>query len=226
MKAIDSRYTLFLFIGLLPSLVFALAGIAERTSFFHYNNFTAIERSHPSDVCTGPTKWCLALVREGYRVFKGVDSTFEQVNIPTDSAIPYVVGQRSSDGNWIVYDLLKEQTLIEDTDYQKVIDVWYSLGLAQPNYVNARNTRELLVETEDSVKSRWSRDLLMWLFLGLFPLTIVTLIFGYLSRKSRQKYKNGKSKVFLVFTYIFLIPVVVIIYAAISSLAGIFRQNW
>ena len=112
MKRIIYGHTLVLCIGLLPSLAFALAGIAERTSFFHYNDFTIIERGHPSDMCSGPNKWCLALVGEGYRDFKGIDSTFEQLNIPSDSATLYIVGQRSSDNSWLVYDLQKEQILV------------------------------------------------------------------------------------------------------------------
>ena len=154
-KKIHSWGITVLFIGLLPSLAFALAGIGERSSFFHYNDLTLIERGHPSDFCSGPTHWCNALYREGYRNFKGIDSTFEQLNIPSDSATPYLIGQRSSDNSWLVYNLQKEQILIADMDYQKVIDVWYSLGFKQPTYVNARNTRELLTETKDSKSFRW-----------------------------------------------------------------------
>lgn len=40
---------------------------------------------------------------------------------------------------------------MDDVDYNKVIDVWLSLGLDQPVYVNAHNTHELLTETRDSV---------------------------------------------------------------------------
>lgn len=226
MKKIHSWGPLVLFIGLLPSLALALAGIGERSSFFHYNNFTSIERGHPSDFCSGSTKWCLALYKEGYRNLKGIDSTFEQLNIPSDSATPYLIGQRSSDNSWLVYDLEKEQVLIADTEYQKVIDVWNSLGLAQPTYVNARNTRQLLTKTKDSKVLRWKRDLQMYLFLGLFPFTLVALIFWYLNRKTKQQYKQTKSKVSLLFSYMFIAPVFVINYMAISSLIAIIRQNW
>ena len=225
-KKIHSWGITVLFIGLLPSLAFALAGIGERSSFFHYNDFTLIERRHPSDFCTGPTNWCLALYREGYRDFKGIDSTFEQLNIPSDSSTPYLIGQRSSDNSWLVYDLQKEQILIADMDYQKVIDVWYSLGFTQPTYVNARNTRELLTETKDSKSFRWKRDLQMYLIFGLFPFTPVALIFWYLSRKTKQQYQKTTSDVSLVFSYIFIVPVFFIVYMAISSLIAIIRQNW
>lgn len=226
MKKIHLWGSLVLFIGLVPSLAFALAGIGERTSFFHYNDFTLIERGHPSDFCSGPTNWCLALYREGYRDFKGIDSTFVQLNIPSDSATPYLIGQRSSDNSWLVYDLQKEQILIADTDYKKVIDVWHSLGLAKPIYVNARNTRELLTETKDSKIFRWKKDLQIYLFFGLFPFTPVALIFWYLSRKTKEQYKRTKSNVSMIFSYIFIVPVFVIIYMAISSLIAIVRQNW
>ena len=215
-----------LLIGLLPSLAFALAGIAERTSFFHYNDFTRIERGHPSDICSGSTKWCLALYRDGYRDFKGIDSTFTQLNIPSDTATPYIIGQRLSDDRWLVYDLQKEQILIEDVDYQKVIEVWCSLGLARPSYVDARNTRELLTETQDSIASRWRGDLQMWLFWGLLPLTPVALIFCYISWKTRQQCKKNRTTVLLVFSYVFLAPVLFIVYAVMSSFIAIIRQNW
>ena len=61
-----------LWIAILPEMSFALAGIAERTSFFHYNDFAQIQRGHPSDICSGATNWCLALRREGHEDFKGI----------------------------------------------------------------------------------------------------------------------------------------------------------
>jgi hypothetical protein len=57
-----------------------------------------------------------------------------------------------------VYDLKQERLLINDADYDKVIEVWLALGLTQPIYVDAHNTRELLTETRDSVTSRWRFD--------------------------------------------------------------------
>jgi len=226
MKPINSWRTLVLLIGLLPSLAFALAGIAESTSFFYYNDYAKIERGHPSDLCWGPSKWCLALRKDGRQGFRDIDFTFIQVSVPSDRAIPYFVGQRTLDDSWLVYDLQKEKTLIADIDYQKVIAVWSSLGLAQPVYVNARNTRELLTETEDSVASRWSINLQMWFFMGLLPLTPVALVFWYLSRKSRQQYRKANSMVFLVFAYLLLVPVFALIYLAISSFIGVIRYNW
>jgi hypothetical protein len=226
MKAIHSWRTLVLFISLLPSLAFALAGIAESTSFFYYNDYTKIERGHPSDLCWGPDQWCLAFRKDGYQGFKDINFTFKQVSVPADKAIPYFIGQRLSDDSWLIYDLQKEKPLIADIDYQKVIAVWLSLGLARPVYVNARNTRELLTETEDSVADRWSINLQMWFFMGILPVTPVVLIFWYLSRKSRQQYRKANSKVFLVFTYVFLVPVFALIYVAISSFIGVIRYNW
>ena len=143
-----------------------------------------------------------------------------------DTKTPYLIGQRSSDNRWLVYDLQKEQILIADIDYQKVIDVWYSLGLAQPAYVNSRNTRELLTETKDSKVFRWKRDLQMYLIFGLFPFTPVALIFWYLSKKTKQQYKQTESNASLVLSYMFIVPVFVIIYMAISSLMAIIRQKW
>jgi len=83
-----------------------------------------------------------------------------------------------------------------------------------------------LTETDDSVASRWSMSLQSWLFMGVIPLTPVALIFWYLSRKSRQQYRKANSKVFLIFTYVFLAPVIFIIYAAISSFIGVIYHNW
>jgi len=220
------KFMLVQFILLLPSPAFALAGMAESNSYFHYNDFTKIERGHPSDLCWGPSKWCLALLRDDYRKFKGIDFTFEEINTPTDQAAPYIIGRRSTDNHWLVYDLKKERFLIDDADYNKAIDVWLSLGLAQPVYVNAHNTRELLTETRDSVFNRWNVDLQMWFFYTLVLLIPIGLIFWYLSRKSRQRYENTGSNVFRIFSYLFLVPVILLIYLGISSLVQIIMHNW
>lgn len=226
MKSIPARLILFIFFILSPSLGYALAGIAESTSYFHYNDYTKIESGHPSDLCWGPTKWCLAFKREDFRKFKGIDSTFEEINVPVDSATPYIIGRRSTDNHWIVYNLLEEQILMKDIDYKKVVEVWASLGLAQPVFVNAHNTRELLTETRGSVTARWNFGLQIWLFNVLMLLVPVSLLFGYLSRKSKQQYKKNGSIVFRLFSYIFLMPVFIVIYIAASSLVQIILHNW
>jgi len=216
----------FVIISLLPAYAFALAGIAERSSFFYYNDYTAIERGHPSDMCRGPSKWCLRFQREDHRDFKGIDTSIEEINVPNNSTSPYVILRRSSDEQWLVYDLENEQILITDSNYQDVLAVWNTLGLDAPIFVNAKNTPEYLTETEDSAAARLSMDLQMWLFMGVLPLGFVALLFWYLSRKSRQQYKKAGSKVFLVFRYVFLVPVFLFIYIALSSLLEIIWHNW
>jgi hypothetical protein len=89
---IRSGFVLTLLLVLLPAHAYALAGIAESSSVFHFNDYTKIERGHPSDLCRGPSKWCLGLKREDYRSFRDIDFTFEEINVPTDSAIPYIIG--------------------------------------------------------------------------------------------------------------------------------------
>jgi len=219
-------YILPLFLILFPTHADALAGIAESTSRFHYNDYTKIERGHPSDLCSGASKWCLGLEREDYRRFKDIDFTFEKINVPTENSLAYIIGQRSTDAFWLVYDLQDERVLIVDNDYGKVIDTWNSLGLAKPVFVNAHNTRELLTETRDSVMSRWSFDLQMWFFYTLILLTPVALLFWFFSRKSKQHYKNNASKTFHIFSYLFLVPVLIVVYVAVSSLVQIILYNW
>ena len=80
-----------------------------------------------------------------------INFIFEEINVPTDKSAPYIFGQRSTDSHWLVYDLKQEQFLMDDVDYNKVIDVWLFLDLDQLVYVNAHNTLELLTETRDSV---------------------------------------------------------------------------
>lgn len=218
----NSIVTLLMIISLLPGYAFALAGMAESSSIYYYNDYTQIERGHPSDMCQGPSKWCLGLRREDYRDFKGVDSTFEEINVPTSSASPYIILRRSSDDHWLVYDLKNEQVLTTDSNRQNAIAVWGSLGLEAPSFVNARNTDDFLTETEESVSFRRSFKLQMWLGMGVLPLGFIALIFWYLSRKSRQQHKKTGSKIFFVFRYIFLIPVFLIIYMLLSSLLQIF----
>ena len=220
------RCVLALFVILLPTLAYALAGIAESSSYFRYNDYANIERGHPSDLCQGPSKWCLGLKRDSYRAFKNINFTFEQINVPADKALPYIIGQRSTDAHWLVYNLKDEQILKIDNDYSEVIEVWHSLGLEKPVFVNAHNTRELLTETRDSVISRWSFDLQMWFFYTLILVVPVALLFWYLSRKSKQQYNKNSSKVFYVFSYIFLIPMLLVAYVAVSSLVQIIMHNW
>jgi hypothetical protein len=213
-------------IFLLPSLAFALAGIAESTSRFHYNDYAQIERGHPSDLCRGPTKWCLALIREEFHEFENLESSFEEINVPGKSAGPYVIGRRSLDNHWLAYDLKRERLLIADPDYDKVIETWLSLGLDPPVYVNAHNTREMLTETRDSVIARWSFDLQMWFFYTAILVVPVGLMFWYLSRRSKQRYRKSGSTVFQIFSYLFLIPLALVAYIAVSSLVQIVIHNW
>ncbi len=63
-------------------------------------------------------------------------------------------------------------------------------------------------------------------FYTLILLIPIALVFWYLSRKSKQRYKNTDSKVFRIFSYLFLIPVVLLIYVGVSSLAQIIMHNW
>ena len=145
MKIFPAKRCLILFLLLFSSLAHALAGFAERSSTFHYNDFSQIERGHPSDLCYGLDngQWCLVLRRDDYRHFKDIDSPFAELNVPVDTSTPYIIGRRSSDNHWLVYELEKEILLISDADYRLVLDVWQGLGMEEPIYVNARNTREL-----------------------------------------------------------------------------------
>jgi hypothetical protein len=225
MTAIHSWCILILIIIFLPSFAFALAGFAERTSVFHFNDYTFVERGHPSDTCSGPTNWCLKLSREGYRDFKDIESTFSEINVPPDNKTPLIIGRLSSNDDWLVYDLQEEKILISHPDYKQAIEIWYSLGMEQPTYVNSLNTRDLLTETKDSVYFRWSRDIQMWFVFALLPATVFAFIFWYFSRKLKQQYNEARSKVFITFAYIFLVPVFIIIYATIWSFIGVIKKN-
>ncbi len=215
-----------LFLVLLPSFAFALAGFAEKSSVFHYNDFTDIFRGHPSDMCPGATQWCLDFERKEARWFKGINSTFEKINVPPDRKTPFIIGQLSSDSNWLVYDLGKEKILISHPDYEKAIHVWNSLGMKEPIYVTPHNTRDLLTETEESSRSNWRTDLMVWAYLTLVPGMVVMSFFWYLSKKLKERYKETSSKHILVFSYLFLIPVFFLLYIVTSSLIYIIWQNW
>ncbi len=214
---------------MLPSMALALAGIAESSSSFHYNDFAQIERGHPSDLCSGGGewgKWCLAFRKERFASFKSLDSTFTQVSVPSDHATPYFIGQSALDDRWVIYDLQQEVFIVRDADYPSAISSWRTLGLVEPSFVNARNTREMLIETDDSVASRWSIQLQMWFFMGVIPLTPIVLIFWYLSKKSMQQHKKSGSIIFGAFSYLFVVPIVLIVYIALSSLSELIYHNW
>ncbi len=205
---------------------FALAGIGESSSRFYYNDFALIERGHPSDLCDGASKWCLSLHREDYRRFPGIDSSFEEMSVPLDHTTPYFIGRRSIDNVWLIYDLKHEQVVSTNSTRDLMMAEWRALGLVEPTYVDAHNTRERLTETEESVSARWRISLQGWLFFGVLPLSLVAFLFWYLSTKAKAQYLNGDSKIMLVFSYVFLVPVLLVVYTSVLSFVQIVLHNW
>lgn len=66
----------------------------------------------------------------------------------------------------------------------------------------------------------------MWLFSSLTLVVPVTLIFWYLSRKSIQQFEESGSRISQVFRYVFLVPILLVLYVALSSLFQIIWHNW
>ncbi len=226
MKANYRSIFLALLFCLISSKAFALAGIAERSSYFHYNDYAQVERGHPSDTCTGKTKWCLGLSKKNLRGLRGINSSFEELSVPPDSASPYFIGRLSENDHWLVYDLQQESIILEHPNYKNALDTWRSLKQKDPIFVNVKNTRDLLFETEESIDRRWKMDLFLWFFFGVLPLSIFAIMFWLASRRSARKYQAGGPIAYRILSYLFLIPVFGYLYLTSSSLWRIIENNW
>ncbi len=215
-----------LLISLSPACALALAGFAEQTSVFHYNDYRQVLRGHPSDLCHGETKWCLVLQKPGKGYRREENAHFEELSVPLDRRIPYVIGRRSGDNYWILYDLTQEKVLVADLNYDNAIYAWRALGFEEPRYANGRNTGEFLIETKESVFSRWSMQLQMWFFFGVFPIFIIVLPFWFASRHSKRKYRRGDGRIYRIFSLLLFLPVLAFFCIAGYSLFQLVKDNW
>ena len=213
-------------ISLSPACAFALAGFAESTSVFHYNDYRQVVRGHPSDLCHGETKWCLILQKPDDVYRREENSHFEELSVPLGHRVPYVIGRRSNDNHWILYDLIQEKVLVADLNYDNAIYAWRALGFDEPRYANGRNTREFLIETEESVFARWSMDLQMWFFFGVIPISIMVLPFWLASRQANRKYCRGDGRIYRALSYLLSIPVLGFFCIAAYSLFELVKINW
>ncbi|GJM06209.1 MAG: hypothetical protein DHS20C09_22050 [marine bacterium B5-7] len=200
--------------------------MGERSTHFFYNNYAKIERGHPSDLCSGENKWCLKLMRNNSQEFNDISFTFEKINVPVTPKFNYIIGQSSTDMRWLVYDLENENTIINTDEYNKALNAWAEHGNRTLVFIDGRNTRELLTETPESIKSRWAMDLQLWLLFTAAPLIFISVFFWALSNRSKKHYQEKNLKRYRYYQYFFLLPLCLFIYLFISSLIHIILNNW
>ncbi len=187
---------------LVPSNALALAGIGEHDTTFHFNQYTQVSWQHPGQFCIRDGDRsdlrCLEFVREGSEDFKDLESSLEEINVPTDESSPFIIARRSSDSKWLVYDLENEHHLIRGVSYNEALNLWQSLNLFEPNFVDTINPEKFLRETAESKKRRLVFKLALWSGFGWFPMLILAVILGALTTSVNRKYKKEGSKEYLI----------------------------
>ena len=127
-----------------------------------------------------------------------MESSLEEINVPVDESTPYVIARRSLDSKWLVYDLEKEQHLINEVAYSEALAVWQSLGLSEPDFVDTISPEKLLRETAASRKRAFTIKLIPIAILGFGPGIILFVFLGCRTDTQYRKYKKERQKKRLV----------------------------
>jgi hypothetical protein len=190
---------LILLVTFIPSTAFALAGIAERTSIYHYNHYAELYWAHPGDTCDGNDTYCLSLKKKGNLNFTGLECNFEEINLPKDVLNPIILARRSIDNKWIVYDLRDESYLIDSASFNDAYAVWTSTDNNEVSFIDVKNPDQFLFETKKSIRLKWA----MRAFFYFVPCVILTIIFFSLAFMSCRKFRKAKSiaRLMLSITY-------------------------
>lgn len=194
------------FLILFPSTAFSLAGIAERTSTFHFNGYANVRWHHPCDICDGDDSYCLSLKKVARGIFEGLEYSLEEINIPETISSPHIIARRSMDDTWLVYDLENEEYLIEATGFNEAHDVWKSLGYGELSFIDSKNPEEYLAETSESIMARWRLGLILWSAFLFIPCLLLSLLFGSLCFSFHKKYREGGLRKHLILSRVLLVP--------------------
>ena len=182
----------------------ALAGIGEHHSTFHYNTYTKVIWQHPGEFCERDDetsdRYCLEFKRESHEDFKDLESSLEEINVPSDPYSPYIIAKRSGDSKWLVYDLEKEKHLVTGVAYHEAVSVWQSLGLSEPSFIDSINPEKFLTETVTSIKRRLKLKFTFW----VFPAFVLSIFFGILAADSNREHKKAGLKRYLIIARIFM----------------------
>lgn len=214
----------FTFLILFPSVAMPLAGFAEHYSTFHYSDYAKVLWAHPGDVCTrdrGSDQFCFSFSKEGNGSFKELENSLEEINVPVDRSSPYVIARRSIDSKWLVYDLEKEQYLVNKVKRNEALTVWKSLGLTEPGFVDPRAPTDHLEETAESIETRRDIQLTMWVYMSLWPSLVFGALFGIPTLLSYRRYKKTRSKKYLIFSGILMAPTGLIIVLFMRSFGNL-----
>lgn len=166
---------------------YALAGLSESSSTFHYNDFADLSWGHPSDGCTEieteyGSQYCFYLqpTKHGEELLQQWGG-LQKISIPTSKEEPIVLIQSRWHDHWTVYNTETAEVYLETENFEEALQKWKSFGFEKPSFANARNLSRYFEETEESkVKNAVDPFLSIFSFILLSPiLTFIAL--SYLS---------------------------------------------
>jgi hypothetical protein len=151
-------------VGLLlgvPQVSRATAGFAESHSMLHYNEAAELEWAHPGDGCDQGS-YCFHVVKKGRTGwFRNLYGSFERISLPDDPRNPFVLGQLSLGKRWVLYDLAREEVVVETGSSDEALSAWRSVGQSSPVFADARSAQGLH-QTWGSLFGNWAFVALLW----------------------------------------------------------------
>jgi hypothetical protein len=167
----------------------ATAGFAETHSVLRYTDAADLEWRHPGDGCD-EGDYCFHLVKVGRTGwFRNLYGSLDRISVPSDSRCPFVLAQLSQGKRWIVYDLGREETVVDTGSYDEALSAWRFAGQPPPVISEARSAHGLH-ETWSSLLGNWAFMLLLWspllAILSIPVLSVASLRFWSRFRAARR----------------------------------------
>lgn len=151
-----------LFFMLTPKPVLSLAGWSEQTHILKYTQDIYIDFGNPSDMCAPGglfgTQRCFALfVPKGKFSFDAFLKIHRLVgiNIPQQENPASILGRSYATGEWLLYDVGKDEVVYEHKTFERVVEAWRIIGnTGDPVMVDINNLTDYFEETQESRKLR------------------------------------------------------------------------
>ncbi len=84
--------------------------------------------------------------------------------------------------------------------------MWADLGLVVPVFIDPRNPDEHLEETADSIKIRWTWQVVFMAMSLVVPCVLLMLVFGGLVQAFRRGHRKTGSRLQRVLARVFMVP--------------------
>ena len=162
-----------------PQHVYGLAGLAEQSHDLYYTKDILIYFGNPSDTCSAQSCFYLyrADDRYGFDYFKN-SGRLIAINAPTTDQPSYILGKSFADGQWIIYDIQRDEEIFHHDDFGEAVNEWKRLGFEEPKIVEMDHLLDQFEETRESKRS--NRELTN-LFIGMgamfaLPFLVIVMI--------------------------------------------------